>query len=740
MGVCFKFNECYIIVKCFLMICVFYKLIECKKADTVIRIEHENGLSAFGIDWTEILKHISLKDLNNKWKEANVTEDLYHAVERYKSIYKVDFQVKILSETVKSAPNQNSDQTNIDIKNIDYTLLQKNRPDNLCVDYTEVKNQFLYYFGKIIQGQPITHRDIFFSKSAFYGSISTMLTKNLKFMSFVTSDYVISTFTTYGKFGTEQTLTLVFGRSDKLPDLKGPFTYANLVHASNYNHSLAIVTSYDNFASFSPLFYPNLTAVFKNAVSEPLSVYTRQIMGKVVNLEIDGECAASSFNTPIIVTLFEIGIAHYKFINDVIVGSVCLDLNWLIDSLHGLYLLQDTVSMCYKDTQVTGLRVAGLELIASDLVVNLNVARLTKLAINDYEKWLKIAVVAFNRKNTYNKNIVNDIVSGVVQTTLSLYNKHNQLEQLSDRELYILSVASYMIRHVQYNTTMLKDLQLYHLLLTCFCSSIEIGRMLDVMAMAFISQYDGLNWIVNDGVDLMTFGDLLPPCLSSIRFDLNKEKLRQQAYQTSKYSTSELVSAIESFESRLRGRQSQWVNNVLPLTKCVKDKDNTVAYIPLSNVTYVITKTNNVEANIMYEITNTFLKNEMYIFAIMESDCPANYARDSTSIMSVYNMTTPRLCALCGSIIVTYDEQSGLENLLYVTTHEIQDQVFGDDSKYFNFDNLHTHYLLLMGNGTVIEIRGIYKRRAITALIFIMYFISLIVAAYIGYKIIMYSI
>lgn len=722
------------------VVLVFFGVITVQQnADTVVQFEAK-GMHAFGINWTEILEHISLRDLNNKWKEANVTEELHYAVERYKSIYKVSFEVRFLTRTVHSAPPATPGQKNVSLTSVDKNLIATQKPDGLCVMGEQVKSQYLYFNGPIIQQQPVLHRDIFFTHSGHYGAIHSLVNENLKMMSFVTENYALSTFVTYGNYGSEKTLTLVFGAKDQLPSLKGPFSYSNLIHASNLDHSLGIVTSYDNFASFSPLFYPNLTAVFKNAVSETLHVYLHNLIAKIVNLEVSGECKVTTFDTAIIVTLFEHNIAHYKFLYDVSKAPPCIDLNWLVDSLHSLYILQESIVTCYKNTTVKGLRVAGIEVVSTALAATTNAKAVSALGREKQDKWLKLVMMGITKENAYATDLLDAVIPGVVQVALSLYNSHDPLKPLTNQELYILSLTSFIIRKYKVHSQNGVALRLYYLLLTCFCSSLEMARMLDSMAIAYAAEYDGASWrSATDGEGLMGSGDFLPPCLTALRFDFTKKKLETHASQTSNYGQVELHAAVRGFLTKKEMLTTPHFENVLPASKCVSNKSEVLMYIPLENVTYIITKQKDVTGNIMYEILSTFLKNEMYVYVVAGSSCPTAAVRDSMDIPAVYNMTTSRSCALCGSIVMTYDEHAGLESILYITTHEIQERVFKSGTDYFDFDNMHTHYLLLMGNGTILEIRGVYKKRAVTALVFILYFIALVVAMYIGYKILMYS-
>lgn len=175
--------------------------------------------------------------------------------------------------------------------------------------------------------------------------------------------------------------------------------------------------------------------------------------------------------------------------------------------------------------------------------------------------------------------------------------------------------------------------------------------------------------------------------------------------------------------------------NLIPAINCSKiTADKIIATVPLPHVTYIISSEALSNA-VVYEVSEIFLKSAMFISAI-KPDCSGfNFSQIDRHIPIVYNISTPRRgCPLCDSVIMSYDESDGLQSLMYVTNERVQANLFLDKSPFFDNNNLHIHYLWLRDNGTVVEIRGMYRRRAASALFLILSFIGFSGVIYFLYR------
>lgn len=112
-------------------------------------------------------------------------------------------------------------------------------------------------------------------------------------------------------------------------------------------------------------------------------------------------------------------------------------------------------------------------------------------------------------------------------------------------------------------------------------------------------------------------------------------------------------------------------------------------------------------------------------------------AGEPRQIPKIQNFTrTQKSCIFCGFALLSYDEKEGLETTTYITSQEVQNSILS--SNYFDFDNLHVHYLLLTTNGTVMEIAGLYEERAHVVLAIILYFIAFALGIFLVHKIVMF--
>lgn len=176
----------------------------------------------------------------------------------------------------------------------------------------------------------------------------------------------------------------------------------------------------------------------------------------------------------------------------------------------------------------------------------------------------------------------------------------------------------------------------------------------------------------------------------------------------------------------------------LPAYKCVDRLDKVLMIIPLINVTFIISSDREVRGSALYEASTTYLSSSLFLSPVIMNKCSQGaVAGEPRQIPKIQNFTrTQKSCIFCGFALLSYDEKEGLETTTYITSQEVQNSILS--SNYFDFDNLHVHYLLLTTNGTVMEIAGLYEERAHVVLAIILYFIAFALGIFLVHKIVMF--
>ncbi len=304
---------------------------------------------------------------------------------------------------------------------------------------------------------------------------------------------------------------------------------------------------------------------------------------------------------------------------------------------------------------------------------------------------------------------------------LSAYNRHPLFQPLHTVMRETLFIGSHVVlRELRLNvTTQGPNLALYQLLSTALCSALEIGEVLR-------------------GLALGTESGLFSPCYLSLRFDLTRDKLLSMAPQEAMLDQAAVSNAVDGFLGRLsleREDRDAWH---LPAYKCVDRLDKVLMIIPLINVTFIISSDREVRGSALYEASTTYLSSSLFLSPVIMNKCSQGaVAGEPRQIPKIQNFTrTQKSCIFCGFALLSYDEKEGLETTTYITSQEVQNSILS--SNYFDFDNLHVHYLLLTTNGTVMEIAGLYEERAHVVLAIILYFIAFALGIFLVHKIVMF--
>lgn len=303
-----------------------------------------------------------------------------------------------------------------------------------------------------------------------------------------------------------------------------------------------------------------------------------------------------------------------------------------------------------------------------------------------------------------------------------IYREYSYDYTLKPSTRKILLDVSETLKHIGnlWNVTT-KDLLKLYTIATSMCSNMEISTM--------VERHDPI-WSI-DSVE--TFS----PCYISLRFDFSANKINLEVEQSSKHTPTQIEKGISGFLTDLHVHHLQLLST-LPFIKCLKKVINhTDVILPITGLTYVISK-EPVPGVTVYDISETFLESKMVI-SVFKDDCSPALADSDThkTVPVIYNVTNTK-CKFCGSVILSYDEAQGFLSAMYVTDKTVQSNLFLPTSPFFADGNAHVHYLWLMNNGSVVEIRGAYRRQIMSVFILfiviaLVFLISLMIIKVIKY-------
>nr|7YP1_A Chain A, EBV gH [human gammaherpesvirus 4] len=200
-------------------------------SEVKLHLDIEGHASHYTIPWTELMAKVPGLSPEALWREANVTEDLASMLNRYKLIYKTSGTLGI---ALASAP---------------------------------LEKQLFYYIGTMLPNTR-PHSYVFYQLRCHLSYVALSINGDkFQYTGAMTSKFLMGTYKRVTEKGDEHVLSLVFGKTKDLPDLRGPFSYPSLTSAQSGDYSLVIVTTFVHYANFHNYFVPNLKDMFSRAVT-----------------------------------------------------------------------------------------------------------------------------------------------------------------------------------------------------------------------------------------------------------------------------------------------------------------------------------------------------------------------------------------------------------------------------------------------------------------------------------------
>nr|WIV69226.1 glycoprotein H [Bovine gammaherpesvirus 4] len=665
-----------------------------------LTIHFDDG-GKYVINWTRFLDVLSRPIVQQMWEEAKVFEDLKDTYNKTTDLYEPP-QIRLGNLHENNHHCQGKSQTKVN------NISQIHSIRDAYLGNFEIPSRLLFNDDSFPREKNVTFdsKDQFFY---FFKDYTTIWTwgNEPRISGGVTPSFSYATMA--NKRQIKEQITILFGESFGLPALKGFVNYPK-VQVAKYNNLTMVVLA----SKTTGIGSGNLTKLFINIVEQNPAEFIEDIQSDFMAIDSEGGCGNDSMDERKLLLFFRVVVSHFK-ITRTLQKNYYVNMSCISTDLADLDLLREMISKCFT----SGYNLSGFS-ISTIATQQLNTF-FPKLA----EKGnVGYADTIFNTlilsRGEY--NVTEDVVRYVKRTLEDMYMEFSYTFTLSGAQRTILFKIWRILNTFTHDNHMVnvKSLITSYILMSSMCTNGEIGLLVDKFSRHPIDIHE-------------TF----TPCFMSLRFDFSVDKLQSNAPQKLRESTTKVNTGTFGFLRVLHDFHKERVRQV-PEIQCIhKDniEDNIIAVIPLTNVTYVLSS-DKIENVLTYEITEVFLKSGMFL-SVLRPDC-ARFPEDHGIVLSIpviYNVSNPTLgCPFCDSAVISYDESIGLESMMYINNTVIQKNLFLDVSPFFDGDNLHVHYLWLMNNGTVVEIRGAYRKKVYSIILFIMIFNGFTLMIYFLYK------
>lgn len=676
--------------------------------------------SSHHLNLTRLSEILTPQLIEKLWEEANVTEKLFNTLIKHNHIYKTEHHAIVIPGT--GSPDYKC------VVPSSQKLLNGSTDYNIALQVTgylgefgipskKILNEIFYYTSDVIKPMPSYH-EIFYSlrTQCVYISLS-FIDGNYQLAGFLTRDFTFLTLIRTETSGVTHSLTLLFGLSNKLPTLKGFLVYKDVVVANNDIFSLAVLSTFEDYSHITNYFHPNYTDLFIQVTEVPLNILIKNLQDEMMKIEVDGGCKVPALDANFIGFVLKVLIAHFMTTSGITDSGTHVQFTCLSSYMSELEFLRDMMFACFPTMYFKGFTSGTVAKVAASLTLNTPIKNIPQKSSqqNTILDMFRLGrdVVVISNKTLWGSAVITD----------KIYTRFAHNFSLTDTERMLL-LKVYSVTTSPKPTSKdidNKNLMLTYVLATSMCNSLEIATIISRVIKSPIHDI------------YKTFS----PCYMSLRFDFTQEKLASEGMQTSELTSSDNKLGALGMLNVIKRRHVTTSAGVVSISKCFKENNtNILLIIPLYNITYLVS-TKPILNAINYDVAETYLKSSMVISAVNPNCVPLSNAKlDPIPIPVVYNMSTPKsVCLLCGSVVLSYDERDGIQSIMYVTNMVVQNSLFLPNSPFFETQNMHTHYLLMFNNGTIVEVRGMYRQRATSVIIFVMFFIGFCAGIYCVYKI-----
>nr|UTK45389.1 envelope glycoprotein H [Equid gammaherpesvirus 5] len=687
------------------------------------------GSVNYTLNWTAVAQVIPDTLIQKMWEEANVTETLWWTLNKFVDVWKTENVTKNFTElSTKYVCNVSNNEQKYNFSVHGMASMDGNKipgyTGNFGIPATVIQKDLFSGLNDVLQPLHATH-DVFYTtrdyNAYFYVSMGNKDAQSAKaeMMGYITRDFAYVT--CIERSNGTRFITVMLGYTDRLPVLKGHLIYkSDFVRADNAKFSMVVLTTFADYAYFEKLVRPDFKKMFVELTGQSPAAVIQELENKMVKLEVTQQCPVMQLTPDVFEYVLEFAFAHFMVAAGLRDSGGYVHVNCFFDFIHELNLLRYMTRACFYNFYFKGFTSYHLSTVAGAMVYRTPIPTLPSLSHKQRGDVLATLQIADNVAEMTNMVLwaAAEIINGIyTDYTSSFYLPPENRRHLLDIFLLLKDKER---QHRVINST---NLMLIYLLSGSMCNSLEITAVASMLS-------DKKHYSL-----YQTFS----PCLMSLRYDFTRDKLLSESKLVSNVTYVQALDGAVGFFNILKERHVATFS-LLPVSQCLKSYAQFILMvIPMFNITYVVA-TEPIKEGINYEVKDTFIQKTIVISAVM-SNC-TNFPDKDTflrTIPIVYNITRSRSeCPMCGAAFVSYDERDGLESMMYVTNKKVEHNLFSDKSPFFDTQNMHTHYLMLFNNGTVIEIRGRYRERTAKFIIISLFILTLLFGAFLAFKIFVY--
>ncbi|AIA62059.1 orf22 [Alcelaphine gammaherpesvirus 2] len=671
------------------------------------------------LDMTYIREYIRAEYIEALWNASNVYEPLQTTYDKYKDVYKFPNQsIKVKTRNSGSICTQVNKSTEVDFyKSITTQTVNGRYDGDLGISNHQLGQQLFFYVNNVF---PVENAFFPARRHVVYSSIS-LAGGTYQLAAMATTNYVSLVVIKKISSVVTHEATIVFGHKKFLPSLRGSITKFDISLVNNNANELLLLTSHKDYEYFSKTVFPkNWTDVFTQITAHTVEELAQLLQTSMVDFARKGRCRSVYFNSQFLTTYLSVMALYYKLgIEFASKDERQISLQCILPKLYEANVCFDMLHRCFENQYSRGFQSDGIRRLSAAMLGAMPFEPNRGLSVPT--NWfLKTLYFVDGKLDSQNKGL-----HGITLILMDIYTRYltNFTLTLEERET-LFYVYNALRGRTHLSTTMKnKYVSLIYCYTTSMCSASELAW--------------GVEFWGEDSTHNAHHS--FSPCFMSLRFDYSLEKLNIEGSQDIKLTQTQLSNGVSAMYSLLKRKSSTWTIDSLAIKPCIHNASFVKMIIPFTNISYVISQA--VAApGITYDVSETFLKSSMVITVVNNSNCRnMTLTKEVLKIPIVLNMTHPKIqCQLCDSAVISYDEYDGLQTMVYISNYRVQQDLFSDYSIFFDFNNMHTHYLLLMNNGTLFEIKGLYANRAMNVIIILLFTIASLAGVFIVYKIIMY--
>ncbi|ADW24363.1 glycoprotein H [Cricetid gammaherpesvirus 2] len=654
-----------------------------------VKVSFEGVAETFTVNWTKLVKDVGEQNLDKMWKDADVFGTLTSTLEASKDLISTN-NTQVLNEDPKFICPTGQTFPGISLtdpsKKIHGFLGKAGMSKEELISnlwHNASGSVKLHEKGTVFMGNV---------KYKLFGKFTWKVLSNITFEGFVTEKMAVVTVN--GKSKQKQCkMVVLFGYADAMPSLKGFLRPHKLEFSRTSTYSMHYIASHKSTSGCPSLVLsePHIQHMFSVLTSNLPETVLEDVSDDIAYLNAVS-CNFKAIQGPRLLSTFVKTVtAHFLFLSGLQLSQKSIEVGCVIEIMAELQSIREHLTTCGMKSNADPFVPTSIKRVAAGQIDNLPSDPQTYAPYDQTHRTL--SVIKFGMSQHIGSKEAVTYMEFLMENIYRRYS-HTYMLGLEDRRVLrdVAEALTFVVR--PWNVASSKLLKLFAIA-TSMCSNFEIATM--------VARHDPLDTLSA----IATFS----PCYLSLRFDFSPNKVNLETMQTSDMDTRQVMGGVSGFLADIHSRHLK-VLQTLPFIQCLKPIiDEIDVILPLGNITYVISR-EPVEGTTVYDISETFLESRMEI-SVITGNCeiPSHIEEEHKTVNIVYNVSNTR-CKFCNSIIVSYDESQGFLSAMYILDNTIQNSLFLPESPFFDAYNSHVHYLWLMSNGTVAEIRGTYRRRA----------------------------